>query len=268
MIFLLFPEGLFRNYQASLLEVVRRQEEAVEQVQDALVEAYNFATGQAFDAPAAQDPELQRRLRDIEDRLGDVADSAAWGSIAEESVRPIINRVSVQFENEIERIAGVTPFRQSNQLENFARGVIADQVDLIKTLPKRHFEDIEDLVFKAVDEGWSTDRLAGSIPRSGSNARFNATRIARDQTGRVTGELTKKRHNQAGLKRGVWDTIGDTRVRPDHERLNGRTFIWEEGAGPAGIIPGEEIMCRCVAQVDFTEATSNFATSQPSEEVV
>lgn len=256
---MLWPEGQFRNYQAALLEVVGQQEEQVAEVADALVEAYGEATGKVEDVDPTDDPAIQQRLRDIQDRLGKVAEDFAWGKIAESTVVPIIENVNVQFEQNLQEVAGVNPFRQSAQLRAITQKAIQQQVDLIKTIPERHFEDIEERVYKAVEQGWSTDRLRDEIPATGQKARWNATRIARDQTGTVTGEVTKARHEQAGLKTAVWDTIGDGRVRPDHKALHGTTFNWEEGAGPNGIIPGEEIMCRCVAQTSFVEASSRFA---------
>ena len=43
----------------------------------------------------------------------------------------------------------------------------------------------------------------------------------------------------------VWNTVGDDRVRPEHEDRDQEFFTWKD----ADLLPGEDIMCRCWAEV-------------------
>jgi SPP1 gp7 family putative phage head morphogenesis protein len=76
------------------------------------------------------------------------------------------------------------------------------------------------------------------------SADSHASLIARDQIGKLHGELNRARQEAAGIDRFVWHTQLDDRVRPDHEELEGGIYTWQEGAPGVGI-PGEPINCRC-----------------------
>lgn len=69
--------------------------------------------------------------------------------------------------------------------------------------------------------------------------------IARDQTSKAQGELSKIRQEALGISRYVWSTSGDERVRASHRALDGQVFSWDNPP-PEGH-PGEPIACRCVA---------------------
>lgn len=49
----------------------------------------------------------------------------------------------------------------------------------------------------------------------------------------------------------VWKSQGDEKVRWSHRMRNGRVFAWNEL--PAGELPGQEVNCRCTAEL-LTEA--------------
>jgi SPP1 gp7 family putative phage head morphogenesis protein len=78
--------------------------------------------------------------------------------------------------------------------------------------------------------------------------------IARDQTSKLNSELAALRHTAAGFSRYVWATVGDERVRENHEELNGKIYFYGEPTDEEdGLPPGEPIQCRCVAEPIFEE---------------
>ena len=87
----------------------------------------------------------------------------------------------------------------------------------------------------------------------------HAALIARDQISKLNGQLNKARQEAAGIESFVWETRGDSRVRPAHAALQGRTFKWADGAN--GLIPGQPINCRCWARavVDRDQVFNNGA---------
>ncbi|GAF84545.1 unnamed protein product, partial [marine sediment metagenome] len=78
------------------------------------------------------------------------------------------------------------------------------------------------------------------------SAENHAALIARDQISKLNGQLNKARQEAAGITSFVWETRQDSRVRPAHQALQGRTFTWADGAN--GIFPGQPINCRCWAR--------------------
>jgi SPP1 gp7 family putative phage head morphogenesis protein len=69
--------------------------------------------------------------------------------------------------------------------------------------------------------------------------------IARDQTSKLNGNLTRLRQEEIGVTRYKWSTAGDERVRPTHRANEGKIFEWANP--PKTGHPSHEINCRCVA---------------------
>lgn len=88
-------------------------------------------------------------------------------------------------------------------------------------------------------------RLRKQLEVSDSRARL----IARDQTSKLTSDLNRKRHEEAGVDSYIWRTSQDERVRPRHSRLEGTKYRYGESTGAEeGLPPGQPIQCRCTAQ--------------------
>lgn len=85
----------------------------------------------------------------------------------------------------------------------------------------------------------------------------HARLIARDQISKLNGQLARARQTAAGITSFVWETQKDSRVRPEHRALQGRTFTWADGAN--GVFPGQPIQCRCWARavVDADQVLSD-----------
>lgn len=90
------------------------------------------------------------------------------------------------------------------------------------------------------------DRLQGRFDVSQSKAEF----LARNETSRFVSEHRRQRFGDAGITHYVWQTSGDSRVRPDHAKLDGKTFAYsnppvvDETGRRAN--PGFDYQCRCV----------------------
>lgn len=78
------------------------------------------------------------------------------------------------------------------------------------------------------------------------SAENHAAFIARDQISKLNGQFNRARQEAAGITGFVWETRKDSRVRPAHRDLQGKTFTWAEGA--SGVYPGQPINCRCWAR--------------------
>ena len=88
-------------------------------------------------------------------------------------------------------------------------------------------------------------RLRHQLEVSDSRARL----IARDQTSKLTSDLNRIRHEQAGIEKYIWRTSMDERVRARHAKLEGKVYKYGEPTGAEqGLPPGQPIQCRCTAQ--------------------
>lgn len=130
-------------------------------------------------------------------------------------------------------------------------GYRRDNLARITSLGATEIEDLRDLLEEAElhPGGMRVEDLAKKISERLDVTKSKATMLARDQTMKLGGQLTRLRQTQAGIDRFEWSTSGDERVRPEHEELDGEEFAWSDppdaGDGPA--IPGDDPCCRCVA---------------------
>lgn len=129
---------------------------------------------------------------------------------------------------------------------------IASNVDLIRSIDTRYLADVATLVDTAANEGRAWSWLARSLEDRYAVSRSRAQLIARDQLGKLTGQLTQVRHLELGLDAYQWMTSGDERVRRSHERLEGRIFRWD--APPPVGHPGEDFQCRCTSRAVVSAA--------------
>lgn len=132
------------------------------------------------------------------------------------------------------------------------REIQTRQVALIRSLPAEAAERVQKLAMEAVVGGTRAKDVAAEIMRTGQVTKSRANLIARTEVSRAQTSLTQARAEFVGSVEYVWKTVGDTDVRPDHKRLNGKTFRWD--APPvsderSGIhaAPGCIWNCRCYA---------------------
>lgn len=140
-------------------------------------------------------------------------------------------------------------------------------------------QDMKDAVARRVRNGVKNGRLNSEIEKliykEMPGISFRRARvIARDQSSKLTGELTHGRMEEAGLETYIWSTAADERVRgfkdpnttPSHWVMEGKRCRWDDYSvyyengewvkrpdnAPLNH-PGLEIMCRCIALPDWDE---------------
>lgn len=162
------------------------------------------------------------------------------------------NEVEQQFVSRI----GISPLQSEPSLQKEYDRWTAENVDLITSIEKPLLDKVESVVRYGVEQGRTTSEMAKAIDERFGVGRAHARLIARDQVGKLFGNLTKERNEEAGVKSFIWRTSNDERVRESHQDLEGKEFTWEEGAvnerGEA-IWPGTDIQCRCTAEPVFTD---------------
>lgn len=124
-------------------------------------------------------------------------------------------------------------------------------VELIKTVPERYFDRLREDVEEAFAEGRSVDELAEDFADRYDMAEDDARRIARDQIGKLNGQVNQDRQEALGVTGYVWRTMRDQRVRDEHAEREGQSFSWDDP--PEDGHPGEAVQCRCYSEPDFSE---------------
>lgn len=137
------------------------------------------------------------------------------------------------------------------------QGFVTENVALIQSLPEKVFAQVERKVIRAVSEGARVETLRKDLEGTYDIARAKAALIARDQTGKLYGQLNETRQRAVGLTTYIWRTVADERVRHVHQELEGTVQSWddppvtnEEGDTNH---PGEDYQCRCTAEPNLDE---------------
>lgn len=131
-------------------------------------------------------------------------------------------------------------------------------VDLIK-VDAEVKRTLREFLERPLREGLSQRELAAQLAERFAIGKRRAQLIARDQTLKLAGQLAEERQTQVGIRRYVWTTSGDERVRDDHAELDGTVQEWDDppitnasevrrGRPPRREHPGGDYQCRCTAE--------------------
>jgi len=155
-----------------------------------------------------------------------------------------------QLAKQFKAALGIDIYRSEPWLAPRIADFTAENVALIKSVAQRHFTDLETKLSAGLREGQRWEDLATLIEDRYGVAESSAKLVARDQVGKLYGDLNATRQQNLGVTSFTWRTMSDNRVRDEHELLEGKTFEWsdlpEEGQ------PGEPINCRCWAEPDLS----------------
>lgn len=123
---------------------------------------------------------------------------------------------------------------------------VGENVSLIKSIPTRLFDDLEQQLTRGIADGLRWEELATTIEKQFKVSEARAELIARDQAGKFFGDLNHVRQTELGITTFIWRTSGDDRVREEHVAREGNEYTWS--APPDGETPGEPVLCRCYAE--------------------
>ncbi|OOF84452.1 phage head morphogenesis protein [Rodentibacter ratti] len=125
-------------------------------------------------------------------------------------------------------------------------------VSLISNLQADYLNKINNAVTQSVLSGGDIKDLAAQIKEIAKVSEKRAALIARDQTSKFNAALTQARHEDLGVKKYMWSTAGDERVRDSHAEKDGQIFEYANPPEDTGH-PGHDINCRCVQIAVFDE---------------
>lgn len=135
---------------------------------------------------------------------------------------------------------------------------IRENVRLISRIPAAQHEDVEAMVLDAVRGAKPGKSLGDDIRDRFAMSERHARFIARDQIGKYHADVNHTRQRALGVRRFIWRTVGDERVRgdpsgkyptaePSHFDLDGEMFDYDDPPVPPGadgpLLPGQDYSC-------------------------
>ena len=151
----------------------------------------------------------------------------------------------------------ILPFLSEPLIAQQMREIVAENVSLIRTIPKRFHDGVRaDLLDLIQTRPFDQQALKDVMRKNYRSSGYNLRRITRDQTSKTVGKLTEVRNAQLGVEQYQWVTSQDERVRPTHVANSGRIFAWSDPPPETGH-PGDDVQCRCVSIPILTPATAD-----------
>jgi SPP1 gp7 family putative phage head morphogenesis protein len=131
--------------------------------------------------------------------------------------------------------------------------LLAEQVTLIQSIPLEAAQRVHRLTLEGIENSTRAKEIAAEIMRTEEVTTSRAVLIARTETSRTATTLVQARAQSIGADSYIWRTSGDSDVRSDHKKLNGKIFQWnnppvaDERSGERAH-PGCIWNCRCFAE--------------------
>ena len=157
--------------------------------------------------------------------------------------------------------------RNSPNITEKVNAMTSANVQLIKSIRSQYLDKVQNAVMQAMVKGTLNKDLATQIKALGQTTEKRAMFIARDQSSKLNAALTQARHEDIGIKKYMWSTSLDERVRDSHADKEGLIFEYANPPADTGH-PGHDFNCRCVAIPVFDEvqAKAQETLSEPVKE--
>ena len=163
-------------------------------------------------------------------------------------------------------------------LKSMMTSFLKEGVSLVKDLSVKTEKELFTLIQRDIKQGKRVETikkeiLTGTKLKAGyfNSVKTRAELIARDQVGKLNGQLNRMRQKDIGITLYIWRTSDDERVRGTHEPLNGKVCSWEDPTIYADSVeeamegkwksrssingfigePGEDYQCRCNGEPVF-----------------
>jgi SPP1 gp7 family putative phage head morphogenesis protein len=181
-----------------------------------------------------------------------------WSSPSFRALGESIARKFVKSADDVnEKRFGINIYGDDVILQEYIEASIYDNTNLITSIPTQYLAQVESIVMTNVRAGNRSSSIIKTLQQQYGVSKRRAKQIARDQTAKVNGDLSKKRQQLAGFDYFKWQDSDDSRVRDRHESIANKMTEYGKGVyrwdNPplsdkgVPIIPGSDYSCRCIA---------------------
>lgn len=152
---------------------------------------------------------------------------------------------------------GVDVYGRSERMNNSLKAAVSQNVSLIKSIPEQYFNQVENIVLGNMRQGMRSSYIVKELSKQYGIRERHARLIARDQTTKINGELTRVNQLDQGLEYFQWVTSKDERVRHSHVKAAQEDVGYGKGIYKWSDLPivdgqpsypGSAIQCRCFAK--------------------
>jgi SPP1 gp7 family putative phage head morphogenesis protein len=128
---------------------------------------------------------------------------------------------------------------------------VSENVALIRSMEAKYLDQVQSVLFQGLREGKRAEELSDLLEDRFSAAESHAKLIARDQVGKLYGDLNEQRQGELGIRSYTWRGAMDERERDEHVAREGQVYSWDDP--PDDGHPGQPIQCRCYAEPNLSD---------------
>lgn len=201
---------------------------------------------------AAEYGKAAKDLHDEVMRALDEVQSNLEKSVSDNPVdaRPTVDRADDKFSKKFGDALGIDALSDSARA-SLAKKYSDNLKPYIRDFSDEMVADLRAMVTENAKKGYRFDHLVTRIQNRYDVSQSKAEFLAQQETSMYVSQARQVRFGEVGITRYVWDTAGDSRVRPEHKKLNGQIFEYSKppvvDASGRRANPGEDFRCRCVA---------------------
>ena len=157
-----------------------------------------------------------------------------------------------EWQKQLKAAFGINVFQREPFISSTINSFTKENTSLITKMTADYKNGVGEAVQRGLRQGQSTVTITKALEKQGGLTKNRARLIARDQVGKLNGQLTELKQTNLGVRSYTWRDSGDSRVRPTHISNNGRVFTWDKPPFSTGH-PGQDFQCRCYAEPNLEE---------------
>lgn len=199
-----------------------------------------------------------QRIQDIIDRLRLTYEMPTFNALASMIAARFV-RNTLNFADRKNKGFGIEVFNgSSTKLDNYLEAATIQNANLIKSIPQKYLDDVANTVQTGMRNGVLPKFIARDLEEKFGIASRRAKFIARDQSAKAYGEITKQRQIDAGFEYFEWVDAHDSRVRHRHREIANGDVGYGKGvyryddlplsSDGSPIQPGSDYNCRCIGR--------------------
>lgn len=251
----LYPFTTEREYQSALVKHMNDLQKVTYSIVlphlNSLVDSRNISIPEAARSDEWSD-ELDRLITSLTIAFGAEAQSFPKKQVAAKIGNDVDVWNSKEWQKQLRAAFGVNIFTSEPfvgaTLENF----VNENVSYISKLERDVLADVSNTIRRGIASGSSSANIAKDIQKRFNTSKSYSKVLARDQVGKVNGQLAELRQTNLGVGSYIWRTSRDERVRFSHRLHDGKTFKWNNPPADTGH-PGQDYNCRCYPEPVFDD---------------
>jgi uncharacterized protein with gpF-like domain len=153
----------------------------------------------------------------------------------------------------LKKVGFAVEFRPTTGSLEAYSAIVAENVQLIKSIPAEYLKDVQTAVWQSVTTGHDLGTLTARLEHNYGITHRRAAFIARDQNNKARAVMENTRRQELGIEEAIWKHSGGGKVpRPTHVHAGSIKLRYSlaKGAYLDGkwVWPGSEPNCKCTSR--------------------